>query len=100
MSAGMMSLPKSCVRRPARVGFERPHQHVGVEDIDAHRGQREIRRSREWRSACFGFSWKPVTRSLSSTATMPKRLASAIGTSIAASVTAAPRLLMEPQHRA
>ena len=39
----------------------------------------------------LGFSWNPVTRSDSFTATTPKRKASATGTSIVARVTAAPR---------
>ena len=57
-------------------------------------------KSGEWGigGGVFGFSWNPVTRSCSSTATMPKRDASATGTSMAASVTAAPRLLVEAQH--
>ena len=46
MSAGMMSLPKSCAGRRARVGLERRDQHIGIEDVDAHRGEREIRRAR------------------------------------------------------
>jgi hypothetical protein len=39
----------------------------------------------------LGFSRNPVIRSCSSVSTMPKRDASCSGTSIAASVTAAPR---------
>jgi hypothetical protein len=38
-----------------------------------------------------GFSWKPVTVSVSSTATTPKRVASATGTSRQPMVAAAPR---------
>ena len=41
----MMSLPKSCVGRLVGVGLERADQHVGVEDVDAHRGEREIGRA-------------------------------------------------------
>ena len=42
ISAGMMSLPKSWLVSASRVGFERAHQHVGVEDVDAHRRQRDV----------------------------------------------------------
>ena len=35
----MMSLPKSWRGRVARVVLERRHQHLDVEDVDAHRGQ-------------------------------------------------------------
>ena len=69
----MMSLPKSWLVGCARVGFERAHEDVGVEDVDAHRRERESGEPGIG-GGSFGFSWKPVTRSLSSTAMMPKRL--------------------------
>ena len=49
-------------------------------------------------SACSGFSWNPITRSRSSTCTMPNRRDSSIGTSMVAIVTAAWRSLVEAQH--
>ena len=47
-----------------------------------------------------GFSWNPVTRSRSSMATTPKRDASATGTSMTASVAAAPRSMWKCSMRA
>ena len=41
----MMSFPKSCVVAALGVLLERAGQHLGVEDVDAHRRQREIGRA-------------------------------------------------------
>ena len=94
----MMSLPKSCGRRLVGVGFERADQDLGVEDVDAHRGEREVRASPGSGSGSAGFSWNPVTRSFSSMATMPKRRPSLTGISMVASVAVGAALLMETQH--
>ena len=40
-----MSFPKSWLVGSRRVGFERLQQHVGVENVDAHRGQRDVCRA-------------------------------------------------------
>src|SRR5262245_64898715 len=36
-----------CWRVARRVGFEGRHQHIGVEDVHAHRGERQIGRDRK-----------------------------------------------------
>jgi hypothetical protein len=51
MSDGMMFLPKSCwLSDVGRVVLERLHQDVGLEDVDAHRRQRQFRRARDGRA--------------------------------------------------
>ncbi len=50
MSDGMMFLPKSCwLSTLAASSSSALHQHVGLEDVDAHRGQRQVRRARDAR---------------------------------------------------
>ena len=60
---------------PRRVLFERAHEHVDVEDVDAHRRQRQMRAARESTAGRPASPGSRSTRCASSTATMPKRRA-------------------------
>ena len=88
----MMSLPKSWAVGWFGVGLELADEHVGVEDVDAHRRQREIRRAGNRRWTSSGFSCEARDPLLlvdgdDAEAAARRRC----GTSMAASVTAAPR---------
>ena len=98
ISDGMMFLPKSCwLSADRRIVFERAHEHVGSEDVDAHRRQRDVAAAGHRRGRA-GFSSKSITRSGSSMLTMPKRLAVA-DRHLDASPASRPRSVpMEPQH--
>ncbi len=86
----MMSLPKSwAVSRTASASSTRTSASVSkiYTPIEASATSVEPDAAVAW----LGFSWNPVTRDASSVTTMPKRWTSASGTSIVASVAAAPR---------